>query len=82
MVTKNLKKWFQRMKISGSFSSWNELICDVPQGYLLGAVRLNMYLNDSFYQAELITVCTFADDPSFHACYSDLFRFDKVMISD
>ena len=43
-----LTGWFQRKKFSNSLSSWSEIIADVPQGCVLGAMHFNIFLNDLF----------------------------------
>ena len=39
-----LSKQWHRTKVNTSFSSWEELIKDVPQGYVLGPTLFNLYL--------------------------------------
>ena len=33
-----------------------------------------MYINDFFFLAENTNVCNYADDATFHTCYSDLYN--------
>ena len=51
-----------------SFNSWSKIVFEVPQGFLLGPFHFNIYRNDLFYMAELINMCNFEDDTTFHAC--------------
>ena len=62
----------QRTNINKSFSSWSRIVFGVLQGFVLGPLLFNIYINDLFYMTKLIDVCNFADDTRFHACDSSL----------
>ena len=38
----------QRICINGSFSDWTKVITGAPQGFILGPLLFNMFLNDIF----------------------------------
>ena len=64
-------RWY-RTKVNEQFSSWQELIQEVPQGSVRGPLLFNIYLNGLFYLAESTNVCNFADDTTFYAGDNDL----------
>ena len=53
---------FQRSIISGSFSSWNEVIIGVPQGSILGPLLFNIFSNNIFLFIPKCQLCNYADD--------------------
>ena len=68
-------------KVNMSFSSWEELIKGVSQGFVLGTILFNLYLNDGVYLVDFREVCNFADN-TFHACDSDLNNLVKRLQHD
>ena len=54
----------QRIKINNVFSSWKDLILDVPQGSVLGPLFLKIYLKNLFFFLKDVSICNFADDTS------------------
>ena len=59
-----LKDRKQRTKVNGSFSTWLELICGVPQGSILGPLLFNIFINDIFLFLDKTKIAKYADDNS------------------
>ena len=72
-----LRNRYQRTKVNGEYSSWEELLTGVPQGSVLGPLLFNIYLNDLLYAVENAEICNFADDTTPHSSGYDL---KEVMI--
>ena len=53
---------FQRVKLSGTFSTWQEVSRGVPQGYILGPTLLNIFLNDLAYTLKQCGIVNYPDD--------------------
>ena len=62
----------QRVKISSSYSVWNEIKTGVPQGSILGPLLFNAVFNDILMLIEKNAICNFADDNTIHHCGKDL----------
>ena len=54
------ERW-QSFNINKSFSSLSKLLQGVPQGFFLGPILFNIYLNNLFYFLSC-DVCNFGDD--------------------
>ena len=67
-----LRNRWHRTKINTSFSTWKELLTDVPQGSILGHLLFNIYLNDLFLILDMTDVCNYADDTELHSCDKEL----------
>ena len=49
-----------------------EVLLRVPQGYVIGSLLFNIYINNLFFLTWNTNDCNYADDITFYACDSDL----------
>ena len=52
----------QRTKINSKYSSWEEILFGVPQGYILGALLFNIFLCDLFFIMNESEFASYPDD--------------------
>ena len=60
------------MKIGENVSSWSTIIKGVPQGYTLGPLLFNVFINDTFHFVTNTTIYNYADDNTVSCCHKDL----------
>ena len=58
----------QRVKINGSFNSWQESIKGVPQDSVFGPLLFNVFINGLFLLVEETEICNYADDTTIYVC--------------
>ena len=71
LIYSYLTNRWHRTKINSGLSSCEELTQGVPQGFAVGPILFNIFLNDLFYLSKFREVCNFADDTTFYACNKD-----------
>ena len=57
---------FQRCKINNPFSEWAKISAGVPQGYKLGSLFFNIFINDSFLFLEKCGLANYVDDSTMY----------------
>ena len=67
LMNSYLTKRLQRIKVNGTYSSWQLVKSDVPQSSVLGPLVFNFFLNDFIYLIQDSEVCNFADDNTIYA---------------
>ena len=62
----------QRVKISGSFSTFKYLALGGPQGSVLGPLSFNIYINDLLLSVQETDICNYTDDTTRYACHKNI----------
>ena len=62
LIHNYLTKRKQRTKINHSYSSWEDILFEMPQGSILGQILFNISLSDLFLIVDDIDLANYADD--------------------
>ena len=73
---------FQRTKVSNSYSSWSEIIAGVPQGYILGSLLFDIFLNDLFLYPEETFLGNYTDGNTFYSIVNTIESVKKALSND
>ena len=73
---------FQRTKVSNSYSSWSEIIAVVPQGFILGPLLFNIFLNNLFLYPEETFLSNYTDDNALYSIGNTIENVKKALGND
>ena len=57
-----------RVKFNSTLSSWLKIILEVPQGFIIGPLFFNIFLNGMLWLVERTDICNFADNSTIYGC--------------
>ena len=56
----------QRTKIGNNYSSWRDILSEVPRGSILGPLIFKIYISDTFFLLKDMHVANYPDDTTPH----------------
>ena len=63
----------ERTRINNSYSTWMEIVLEVPQGSILGPLLLNILLGYLLFIVTSTDIAKYADDNTSHATANDIY---------
>ena len=73
---------YQRVKLSDTFSTWQEVSRWVPRGSILRPTLFNIFMNDLAYAIKQCRIVNYADDTNIHCSSKDVRAFQNNLSID
>ena len=72
----------QIVRVNSNFSSWQEIIARVPQGFILGPLLFNIFVNDLFLFVSRSNLSNYADGNTLETSGYNLKEIKEVLLND